>query len=76
MSGEEVVHILNDEIEDLIEALAGDMDGSYDEIKRIIAEDEEPEEMRDAMKEMILMMFEGGRISREQADEIIRRLEE
>jgi len=76
MSGEEVIFILNEELEDLIGSLAEGIDGSYDEIKRIIREDDNPDEMRDSLKELVLMMADSGRISREQADMIIGRLDE
>ena len=76
MSGEEVVQILNEEIEDLIDRLAEGMEESYAEIKEIISEDDDPEEAMETMKELVLIMADSGRIDRKTADEIIRRLEE
>ena len=76
MSGEEVVQILNEEIEDLIDGLAEGMEESYAEIKEIISEDDDPEEAMETMKELVLIMADSGRIDRKTADEIIRRLEE
>lgn len=76
MSGEEVVHILNDEIEDLVEGLAEGIEDAYADIRQIISEDENPEEALEIMKELVRMMQDSGRINREKADKIIGRLEE
>ncbi len=76
MSGEEVVQILNEEIEELIVGLAEGMDESYSEIRQIISEDEDPGEAMETVKELVRIMSESGRIDEKTSEEIIRRLEE
>ena len=76
MSGEEVVEILNEELVELIDSLASGVEDSYTEIKQIILEDEHPEDAMEAMKELVQIMVDSGRIDRQKGDEIIRRLEE
>ena len=76
MSGEEVVEILNEELVELIDSLASGVEESYTEIKQIISEDEHPDDAMEAMKELVEIMVDSGRIDRQKGDEIIRRLEE
>ncbi len=76
MSGEEVVEILNEELVELIDSLASGVEESYTEIKQIISEDEHPDDAMEAMKELVEIMVDSGRIGRQKGDEIIRRLEE
>ena len=75
MSGEEVVELLKEEMQELAEALADGVESAYEELQDILEDaGEEKEELMELLKGVLELMKDSGKITAETFEEIMERI--
>lgn len=76
MSGEEIIEILKEQLGELAESLSEGAESAYEELQEIIDEaGYEKDEMKNMLREVLVLMKDAGRITEEAYKDIIEQIE-